>query len=1336
MASLFGSDPELASSSSSQLAEIRDQIDPVGQWLGDLDAVGVQQVGEALGEFANVASSLTDDLATRVGGASDLLGALSSGTHEVDQSLADRLGLMPAQPGQAAASVAGVGGGDGGRDLVGASTAPGAAKPDIEIVTGGDPVDIATGDVILSETDVTLPSVLPLVLQRVHRSSRRTGRWFGQSWLSSFDQRLLITADRVIGAFADGRVLTWTNPDGSAGSPVLPVTGAAWPLRRSPDGAYTVTDPQQGLTWRFEPRPGYGAVADGQGELPLVSVSDRVGHQVAFSYGPDGQPASVTHSGGYHIRVTVTGGHVTGLALAGRDGSPDVALRSFEYDAAGNLSGVVSSSGLPLRFSYDDAGRLTGWQDRNGHSYRYAYDVEGRCIRGEGPGGALSGRFSYEPGITRWTAIAGSVSTYAVTESALVTATTDPLGNVTRWEHDARGQVTARTDPLGRITRYAYDDRGNLVTIIRADGSQATAEYDDQCQPWQLTEPNGGVWRQEFDSRGNRTELIRPDGTVVRFGYDDQGHLAQVVGPDGLVTAVRCDAAGLPVELTGPDGAQSRYDRDRFGRVTRVTAPDGGVTSLAWTPEGRPISRMLPDGAAESWSWDEERNPVRHVGAAGAVTTYEYGPFDKLALMRWPDGTRSEFRYDHQLRLTQVIYGALTWRYGYDLAGRLVTETDYNDATTTYEYDSAGQLTRRLNASGQEAIFRYDVLGNLAEQAADDAATTYWYDLMGRLVHARNADAEVRFERDALGRVTAETCNGRTIATEYDAAGRVTCRVAPSGAVASWEYDQAGQPTAMTVGEHQLGFGYDVAGQETRRQLPGGVTLTQDWDLCGRLVGQVIAGPAPTGPRGPDMPQVPLPEGPAVRGQLLQRRAYTYRADGFVIGIDDLLAGDRSLGLDQVGRVTTINGPNWAESYAYDPAGNLTQATWPAPPPAPATAWPDTGAQGSRAITGTLTSRAGNIRYHHDRAGRVTARQKSRISRPPETWSYQWDAYDHLTAVTTPDGTAWRYRYDPLGRRITKHRLTPDGEVLHETTFSWDGALLAEQAETADDREQITTWNYLPGTFTPLTQAEHTSLRDAPQQKIDQRFYAIITDLAGTPSELTAPDGTLAGHQRHTLWGTTRWPHGSAQTPLRFPGQYADPETGLYYNYQRYYDPVSGSYLSPDPLGLAPAPNPHAYVDNPYHAADPLGLVSFCPEEIATLKANADAVHGALAPDKVALEMRTASVIRALNENDDIVDVYAGSGKIGLNKAQAALVKQLGGIVADNMPFEDAEMNALKYITGKGWTPLAGAVSRPSCPWCANSLMDSGATMVGLNEDYKWKGLWIRSQTRFVWGQS
>ena len=1063
-------------------------------------------------------------------------------------------------------------------DMAGAGAVPGSADPPGARFADRDPVDVVTGAVLLSATDVTLPGVLPLVLERSHRSSLRIGRWLGRSWTSSFDQRLLVATDRVTGLFADGRVLSWPHPGEAGGLPARPVGGAAWPLRLRADGSYTVTDPQRGLTWRFEPRAGYPAGGPGQdAELPLVALTDRAGHQVAFHYDAAGRPASVSHSSGYRVQVTMAGGRVAGLAVTGRPGADAMPLVSFAYDADGNLSGVTNSSGQALTYHYDAAGRLARWTDRNRHSYRYAYDEHGRCIRAAGS--ALSGTFSYEPGMTRVTNQAGAVTSYAVTADAQVAAVTDPADGTTSWERDDRGRVTTRVDPLGRITRYAYDDGGNLIAVTRPDGSQAVARYADGLLT-ELTEPGGASWRQQHDARGNRTVLVAPDGAVTRFGYDSDGHLASVTDPAGAVTRVTCDPAGLPLTVTSPAGARTGYQRDLLGRVTEVTAPDGAVTRLSWTLEGRLAARVLPDGGTERWEYDGEGNLTVARTAAGAVTAYDYGPFDRPAAMTGPDGTRTEFAYDDELRLTGVVHAGLAWRYEYDLAGRLTAETDYNAATTRYSYDAAGQLAGRVNAAGQQVTFRYDELGQLIERDAGGVVTTFGYDAAGRLVAARNPDAGLRFTLDPAGRVTAETCNGHTVETAYDRAGRPVRRVTPSGAEASWEYGPDGQPSALTAGGHQLRFGYDQAGRETRRELPGGATLQQDWDQHGRLTRQLLT--AGAGPR---------PEGPAAGGQPLQQRAYRYQPDGLLTGIDDLLSGSRTIGLDQAGRVTAVTGQDWAERYAYDQAGNLAAASWPTAP-FEAAPWLGADSQGRREVAGSLVTRAGNVRYRHDRLGRVVQRQRIRISRKPDTWHYTWDADDRLASVTTPDGASWHYRYDPLGRRVAKERVAADGTVTGRTDFSWDGPVLAEQAATGEpgpgaSASGVVSWTYLPGTFTPLTQAEHT-----PQDQIDQRFYAIVTDLVGTPAELAAPDGTLAGYRVQTLWGGTAWASGGARTPLRFPGQYEDDETGLYYNQQRYYDPVSGAYLTPDPLGLAPAPNPHAYVANPQLLTDPLGLTS------------------------------------------------------------------------------------------------------------------------------------------------
>src|SRR5690606_23304837 len=74
-------------------------------------------------------------------------------------------------------------------------------------------------------------------------------------------------------------------------------------------------------------------------------------------------------------------------------------------------------------------------------------------------------------------------------------------------------------------------------------------------------------------------------------------------------------------------------------------------------------------------------------------------------------------------------------------------------------------------------------------------------------------------------------------------------------------------------------------------------------------------------------------------------------------------------------------------------------------------------------------------------------------------------------------------------------------------------------------------------------------------------------------------------------------------TPRRFQGQYHDPEPGLHCNRHRYYNPTTGRFLTPDPIGLAGGLNNYQYVPNPTGWVDPLGLVSQptnCPESNGT----------------------------------------------------------------------------------------------------------------------------------------
>ncbi|SFY50421.1 DUF6531 domain-containing protein [Streptomyces sp. F-1] len=1033
-----------------------------------------------------------------------------------------------------------------------------------------DPIDLVTGKMYLPQTDVSLPGALPLTFTRRVESGYGLGRWFGPSWSSTVDQHLAIDAEGVVFVTEDGLLLTYPHPQPDA--PTLPDHGSCrWPLARV-DGGYTVTDPRSGQVRHFADQSADRAV--------LEQIDDRNGNWLTFAYDTDGAPVAIASSAGYRIRITTTGNRITALHLMGAapDGT-DQELKRYGY-SEGNLTEVINSSGVPLRFSYDERGRVTSWTDSNNRSYTYHYDDRDRCIAEGGAAGHMSLRLSYDETDTAsghrvTTTVTGEGHTrrYFINSSGQVVAEIDPLGSATHFTRDRYNRLLSTTDPLGHTTSFRYDETGNLTSVIRPDGRESRAEYNDLGLPVKLVGPDGAIVRQTFDARGNRTSVTDPAGRTTHFTYHESGHLTSVTDPLGNTTTVECDRAGLPLTVTDPLGAVTRYARDAFGRPTAITDPAGATTLLEWSVEGHLLRRTAPDGTTDTWTYDGEGNCTSHTDPLGGVSHFSYTHFDLLSSRTGPDGVRYEFEHDAELRLTKVTNPqGLTWEYEYDAAGHLRAEKDFDGRRRTYEYDSAGRLVSRSDTLGQRIAFERDALGRITRKHAAGALTTYAYDFTDQLAEATGPDGTtLTLLRDRHGRLRSETVNGRTLTYTYDELGRRTGRTTPTGAVSTWSYDAAGRRTNMVASGRPIDFTYDETGRELTRHIGGTVTLAHTFDPLGRLTTQSVTGAA---------------------GTLLQHRSYTYRADGNLTGIDDHLSGPRRFDLDATGRVTAVHAAGWTERYAYDEAGNQTEANWPS-------AHPGAEATGPRAYQGTRILRAGNVRYEHDALGRITLRQKTRLSRKPDTWRYEWDTEDRLVSVTTPDGTRWRYTYDPLGRRTAKLRLADDGETaLEEVTFTWDGTTLCEQTTTAPSLPHPVTLTWDHQGLRPLSQTERITSADTPQEEIDSRFFAIVTDLVGTPNELIDEQGHIAWRTRSTLWGTTAWSTNSTTyTPLRFPGQYYDPETGLHYNYFRHYDPETGRYFTLDPLGIAPAPNPATYVRNPYTWADPLGLApDVCPK--------------------------------------------------------------------------------------------------------------------------------------------
>ncbi|MFJ8667047.1 putative T7SS-secreted protein [Streptomyces sp. NPDC093600] len=1045
---------------------------------------------------------------------------------------------------------------------------------------GGDPVDLATGHMYLPQTDVELPGILPLVFTRRTESGCALGRFLGTAWTSTVDERLEIDAVGVLHVTAEGLLIPYPHP--APGAPTPPESGRARTLlARDADGDYTVTALDSGLVFHFTAPP--GSEPGGDGVAWLSGVTERNGHTLTVDRDENGLPLALVHSAGHRLRLSATDGLITALTLAGagEDGA-DLPLMSYGYQD-GDLTTVTKPSGATTTFLYDDRRRVIAWIDSNGSRYDYVYDDRDRVVAEGGEAGHVHITLTYtEPHpttghhTTTVTTAEGHATRHLYGPGCRLLAITDPLGHTTRFTHDPRGNLLTRTDPLGLTTTFSYDEEGRLVAAVRPDGSELRTVRGPFGLPVEVVDADGARLVHEYDEHGNRTAVTDQAGATTRYTYDHAGRLTSVTDALGATTRVVCDAAGLPVEVTDPAGATTRTERDGLGRPVRVTDPLGGVTLLEWDADGQLARRTGPDGATESWTYDGEGNLLTRTDASGGVSRFEYTHFDLPVARTRPDGGRYEFEHDAELRLTRVTNPqGLTWTYAYDSAGNVVSETDFDGRVLTYRVDAAGRLAARVDALGGTISFERDELGQVVRKDVDGRMTSYAYDRAGRLLEAAGPDGELRYQYDRRGQVKAEMVDGRPLTYAYDDLGRRRRRTTPTGHVTSYAYGADGRPLRLTTGGQQVDFTHDAAGRELARVFGDALTVTSAWDAAGRLAAQHITAGART----------------------VNSRAYAYRADGHLTSVADRLSGSRTFDLDRAGRVTAVHAHGWTERYAYDDAGNQSSASWP-------DHHPGSEATGARAYTGTTITRAGGVRFEHDALGRVVLRQKTRLSRKPDTWRYTWDTENRLTSVTTPDGTRWRYRYDPLGRRTAKQRLAADGEsVVEEVRFTWDGLTLCEQTSHRPDAPNTValTWDHRDAA--PLAQTERILTADDRQEEIDRRFFAIATDLVGTPTELIDESGDIAWHSRTTLWGTTAWARdSSAYTPLRFPGQYYDPETGLHYNYLRHYDPETGRYTSPDPLGLAPAPNPVGYVDNPYSACDPLGLMpKYTKEEKAQM---------------------------------------------------------------------------------------------------------------------------------------
>jgi RHS repeat-associated protein len=196
-----------------------------------------------------------------------------------------------------------------------------------------------------------------------------------------------------------------------------------------------------------------------------------------------------------------------------------------------------------------------------------------------------------------------------------------------------------------------------------------------------------------------------------------------------------------------------------------------------------------------------------------------------------------------------------------------------------------------------------------------------------------------------------------------------------------------------------------------------------------------------------------------------------------------------------------------------------------------------------------------------------------------------YDASGRL-ATLVKAGVTTTYSYNAQGQRVRKFSSSGAASTV---VFVYDqgGQLLGEYSNTGTAiREYVWLGSTPIAVFTPdpanagnppLVYFIHADHLDTPRVVLDRSNNQRWTWFA-EPFGTTAPN-------------TNPQSLGAFTQPLRFPGQYADSESGLNYNYFRDYDPSIGRYTQSDPIGLQGGINTFAYVSSsPTMYTDPQGL--------------------------------------------------------------------------------------------------------------------------------------------------